>query len=741
MNTYNKINESDYSNKVISHVETDPLDKRMDLKKIYSISNDEYFDILEYEVSLINSLRGEIFDTSDPKWSGTGNYEFEFEIDGVNITDKRYPENEHILFKGDVIDIDVDVDVHGTVFLGSTMIDNPGREWTISEATNDKNIGYIVISEIRDIVYTIIEQRLPILKNLGTLDVCDVKEGWVTRLSNQENGKINEAIHETGDNKNFLDKVANMMYSESQKMGKNSFPYDSTQTSFSSYVYNIYGLGYGESKYVFRKFRFLMGWDSYDTTKENMNPEDIDYRNTDDGYLKEGVYNTGDNKDFLEYVYNDLVENTKWRDASFSKIDLFGDCKSINVMISWGSVAPYFLKIPDCVKEKLINLYGLSWKERDKIWDKYEKHIISMILSKKRGIAPHIKRLGLDYLNESVNKKFLDKVVNNLIRETKPTSENHVSVITPFFVDGDRYWILTAHRCREIGITHPENYMIPAIISKHLRDVYSLRSIEEMDYVMDKYYFNIYNKYFRKFFDNTIRGKISESEDLEYNKSYWEKETQLFVKIIGQIMRETVIGYKNNKIKFPIIKFPFDEIMEIDPLDIRDINIIFDSNISNISGDFANNFYRHCKDVYGLKYNEIKRLWPLYSVELIKHIFKVWDKWESYHRSDQGTMGTLLPESAKSVGDNSKFLNKMIDYLVDTTELIEVPHHPKIRVKYPFVDYSPNNKIPHMWYESIPKVIFIVGIMENYGVNKEEAHFVLDEYREKLRDKVKTKLP
>lgn len=740
MNTYNKINESDYSNKVIGHIKNDPLEKRIDLKKIYSISNDEYFDILEYEANLINSLRGEIFDTSDPKWSGTGNYEFEFEIDGVNITDKRYPENEHILFKGDVIDIDVDVDVHGTVFLGSTMIDNPGREWTISEATNDKNIGYIVISEIRDIVYTIIEQRLPILKNLGTLNVCEVKEGWVTRLSNQENGKINEAIHETGDNKNFLDKVANMMYSESQKMGKNSFPYDSTQTSFSSYVYNIYGLGYEESKYVLRKFRFLMGWDSYDTTKENMNPEDIDYRNTDDGYLKEGVYNTGDNKDFLEYVYNDLVENTKWRDASFSKIDLFGDCKSINVMISWGSVAPYFLKIPDCVKEKLINLYGLSWKERDKIWDKYEKHIISMILSKKRGIAPHIKRLGLDYLNESVNKKFLDKVVNNLIRETKPTSENHVSVITPFFVDGDRYWILTAHRCREIGITHPENYMIPAIISKHLRDVYSLRSIEEMDYVMDKYYFNIYNKYFRKFFDNTIRGKISESEDLEHNKSYWEKETQFFIKIVNQIMRETVIGYKNNKIKFPIIKFPFDEIMEIDPLDIRDINIIFDSNISNISGDFANNFYRHCKDVYGLKYNEIKRLWPLYSVELIKHIFKVWDKWESYHRSDQGTMGTLLPESTMSVGDNTEFLNKMVDYVVDATELIELDEHPYIRIKYPFIDYS--DKVPHIWYEAVPRSPFIVNMVDDYGIRKAgEADFILDKYSEKLRDKVKTKLP
>ena len=272
-----------------------------------------------------------------------------------------------------------------------------------------------------------------------------------------------------------------------------------------------------------------------------------------------------------------------------------------------------------------------------------------MILSKKRGIAPHIKRLGLDYLNESVDNKFLDKVVNNLIRETKPTSEKHVSVITPFMF-GDNDWILTAHRCREIGITHSENYMIPKIITDHLMNVYSLHSIEEMEYVMGKYYFNLYNKYFRKFFDNTKRGKISESEDLEYNKSYWEKETQLFVKIIGQIMRETVIGYKNNKIKFPIIKFPFDTKVEIGPLDITNINIIFDSNISNLSGAFANNFYQHCKDVYGLKYNEIKRLWSLYSVELVKYILKVWDKWEDYHRNDQGNYGEIITRVYKKCG-------------------------------------------------------------------------------------------
>ena len=416
------LNESKYVDKIINHLKNDLLGSRIELKKIFSISTEEYFDILEYEVELINSLKGEIFDTSDPKWSGCGNYEFEFEIDKSHITDRRHPEDEYIIFKGDIIDIDVDVDVHGTVFLESSMLDNPGREWTIGEATNNKTIGYMIISEIRDVITTIIEQRLPILKNLRTLNICNVEEEWVTKLSNEGKGNINE-----------------------------------------------------------------------------------------------GVYTRGNQSDYLEYVYNDLVKNTKWRDASFSQVDLYdGKCKSIQIMIRWGSAAPYFLAIPECLENHLKNIYGLTWEEiKELFWGRYEEYVINMVLDKKQNISPHI-RARVGYLRESV-----------------------------------------------------------------------------MDYQI----------------------------------------------------------------------------------------------------------------------------------------------------SDQGTMGTLLPESTKSVGDNSEFLNKMIDYLVDATELIEVPHHPKIRVKYPFVDYSPNNKIPHMWYESIPKVIFIVGIMENYGVNTEEAHFVLDEYREKLRDKVKTKLP
>jgi len=89
-------------------------------------------------------------------------------------------------------------------------------------------------------------------------------------------------------------------------------------------------------------------------------------------------------KEFLDYVYNDLVKNTKFRNASYRDIDIYdGKCKSLQVGIRWGSVAPYFNYVPECLENFLKNTWGLTYNEiQDLFWDKYEQHIINMVLSK-----------------------------------------------------------------------------------------------------------------------------------------------------------------------------------------------------------------------------------------------------------------------------------------------------------------------------------------------------------------------
>ena len=507
-----KLNESQYVDKIINHFKSDLIGERIELKKTYSLSTDEYIELLQYEVKLINSLKGEVFDTSDPKWDGTGSYEFTFEMDSSYLYNyKLPPPNENVLFTRESIEVDVDVDVTGTVFLESTMRDNPGRDWTLREAIENRHMGHIIISEIRDVIYTILEQRLPLLKNLETLDVCNVKEEWVTKLSNNK-GNVNEAVF--------------------------------------------------------------------------INP-------------------SVDSKDFLEYVYDDLVKNTKWRDASFSGVELYdGRCQNLQVGINWGSNPPSFSYLPVCLKRCLKGYWGLTDEEiKELFWGRYDKHIINM---KRHSLQ---QPYNLTESKEDIDKDFLDKVVNSLIGETTPFNKNVTSVNTPFFVSGaEKYWVLTAHRCREIGIVHPENYMVPSIISNHLKDVYSLQSIEEMEYVMGKYYFNIYNKYFRKFFDNTKRGKISDNRN-------------------------------------------------------------------------------------------------------------------------------TMNESSATFGGSDNFLNKVVDFMVDDTELVELDEQPYIRIKFPFIKYS-GRRLPHKWFEAVPRFPFIEGMVDNYDLTDDEAEYVLEKYSDKLRSRV-----
>ena len=107
-------------------------------------------------------------------------------------------------------------------------------------------------------------------------------------------------------------------------------------------------------------------------------------------------------KEYLEKVYSNLVNNTKWRDASYRDIDLYdGKCKSLQVGIRWGSVEPYFNYIPECLENFLKDTYGLTSKEiKELFWDKYEQHIINMVISKKEYLSPYL-RANVDYLRES----------------------------------------------------------------------------------------------------------------------------------------------------------------------------------------------------------------------------------------------------------------------------------------------------------------------------------------------------
>jgi len=113
---------------------------------------------------------------------------------------------------------------------------------------------------------------------------------------------------------------------------------------------------------------------------------DVYFKPLEPDYINESFRNHIDNeekqKKYLDYIYNDLIKNTKWRDASFRDIDLYdGKCKSLQVGINWSTNPPSYNYIPLCLQNYLTNTWGLTYEEvKELFWGRYDKHVINMKL-------------------------------------------------------------------------------------------------------------------------------------------------------------------------------------------------------------------------------------------------------------------------------------------------------------------------------------------------------------------------
>ncbi len=112
-----------------------------------------------------------------------------------------------------------------------------------------------------------------------------------------------------------------------------------------------------------------------------------------------------------------------------------------------------------------------------------------------------------------------------------------------------------------------------------------------------------------------------------------------------------------------------------------------------------------------------------------KYYFNIYNKY--FRKFFDNTMN----ESSVTFGGDENFLNKMVDFMVDDTELVELDEQPYMRIKFPFIKYS-GRKLPHLWFEAVPRFPFIEGVVDNYGLTDDEAEYVLEKYSDKLRSRV-----
>lgn len=332
-------------------------------------------------------------------------------------------------------------------------------------------------------------------------------------------------------------------------------------------------------------------------------------------------------KKYLEYVYNDLVKNTKFRNASYRDIDIYdGKCKSLQVGIRWGSVAPYFNYIPECLENYLKDYWGLTYKEIEELfWDKYEQHIINMVLSKKEHVSPHV-RVHVDYLRESkIDKQteFLKKVLDIMIKDTVLYNKIRGSVITPFVVDknSNARYILSANQCKIMVDYFDDEFTLGKIFIDYL-ETFGL-SYEEMEEVMYWYYNEIFEKYFKNFFDLSYktRPRLDESVDLGFVD-----------KVVDSVLREIVWDFDRGLVYFPMIDysgFLSGDGSFLAPLNADDPFSIRFSERYDIN--WHNDLMDHIVKTYGITGNEWNRVWGSLQGE-------IWEKteeyWDTYSRGN-----------------------------------------------------------------------------------------------------------
>lgn len=437
--------------------------------------------------------------------------------------------------------------------------------------------------------------------------------------------------------KQYLDKVVSTIIRETKIdndkreiyvpffiQGDNSIPlsldnrvlYKVIKTPFIKHCKNIYGLTNKEIEYV---------WVNY--------IEDITSK-YDENHNKKPWYNflipPGDadsinesiedkQKQYLDYVYNDLVKNTKFRDASYRDIDLYdGKCKSLQIGIRWGSEAPYFNYVPDCLENYLKDYWGLTYNEiQELFWDKYEQHIINMVLSKKENVSPHV-RVHVDYLRESKyldkQTEFLQKVVDTMVSETKPFNETGSSVTTPFIADrgtGNKF-VMSAHYCKRMVEDFEHEFSMGKIFTRYLF-MFGITEIDELEEVMYWYFNDIFEKYFKRFFDLSYktRPRLDESVDL----GFVDKVTDI-------VLNEIVWDFDRGLVHFPMINYSAG-IRDDDFLSAVAADDAFTNDISSPNTNWHVDLMKHIEDTYAITGSEWNSVWGSLQGE-------IWEKTEEY---------------------------------------------------------------------------------------------------------------
>ena len=332
-----------------------------------------------------------------------------------------------------------------------------------------------------------------------------------------------------------------------------------------------------------------------------------EYANSD-GLINESK--EGKQKEFLDKVVSRLINETE---IDYNKREMyipFSVDNTLALSIDY-ILLPHIDKYPPFIRH-CKNIYGLTNEECDYAWRQYKKNI------KGKCAENHKKKPWYKFLtNESIEDKqteFLQKVVDIMIRDTKPFNETSTSVITPFIASKSTNgkYVLSANYCKKMVDYFEDEFAIGKIFNDYL-EVFGL-SDEEMEEVMYWYFNELFEKYFKRFFDLSYktRPRLDESVDLGFVD-----------KVTDMVLNEIVWDFDRGLVYLPMINYSAS---------IRD-----DDFLSAVNADdpFSNRFsgdtrwhidlMKHIEDTYGITGNEWGRVWGSLQGEIWDKTDKYWD--------------------------------------------------------------------------------------------------------------------
>jgi hypothetical protein len=263
--------------------------------------------------------------------------------------------------------------------------------------------------------------------------------------------------------------------------------------------------------------------------------------------------------------------------------------------------------------------YGINNDEIDYIWDKYSTIIIDKINNRES-------------INESVDnkKRYLDKVVDFLVEDTKVDYENRM-IFFPF-----TYKKSLRQGSNNLTAFHRllfETYIPIGGFIEYIDESFGITSQEGIVYVWETY---------KDVMRDIVFGKDNINESVDRRDVYLDK-------IVDFLLEDIIIDYKRKKFNFPFI-VPYLPPPLISAHLFFPNDSIWLPSISSPYTDFIKFFSSYCIDTYGLTEDEIDYVWQKVRKILLGKIKNKKSINESVDKISKG-----------------EYMDKIIDYLVDDT--------------------------------------------------------------------------